>query len=625
MSRFGPIIDEGGVTFRLWAPAARSVDLILDRPIAMERHGEWYQIHADGAHAGTRYRFRIDGELDIPDPASHWQPDDVHGPSEVIDHAFDWTCAGWKGRPWHEAIFSEVHVGTFTREGTFRAIIGKLDHLAATGITALELMPVSDFPGRWNWGYDGVLPFAPDGAYGRPEDLKTLIDAAHGRGLMVFLDVVYNHFGPEGNYLHRIAPPFFTEAHTPWGGAINYGNENVRAFALENALHWLGHYRFDGLRLDAVHAIVTPGEPEILYALSRAAGDLAARTGRQIHLVLENDDNRASLLDPREEPPAGHYRAQWNDDYHHAWHVLLTGEDAGYYRDYQDAATRLVRSLCDGFAYHGEPSPHRKGRPRGEPSAHLPPAAFVDFMQNHDQIGNRPKGERLTMLTKPEPLAAALAVLLLQPSPPLLFMGEEWGATEPFPFFCDFKGELADAVRGGRRQEFAEAYGKHDGADIPDPLAGATRNAAVLDWSALVMSPHRERLALTEALLAARCRHIVPLLPQMAGGADARIADGVLSASWAAGRRSLQLVANLSGTAKPRPDGTWGTPIWGDTLPEELSPWSVYAAISFSSSFRGTSAASEPGIQTRASHSALDPGPGPAGRPGMTGPERWGV
>jgi malto-oligosyltrehalose trehalohydrolase len=579
MSAFGPALRGDGVTFRLWAPAARDVQLVTDRPVTMTKRGEWFEAHLAGARAGMLYRFNIDGEFDIPDPASHFQPHDVHGQSEVVDHAYDWQCRDWAGLPWERAVFSEVHVGTFTREGTFRAVADRLDHLAATGITALELMPLADFPGRWNWGYDGVLPFAPDSSYGRPEDLKALIDAAHARGLMVFLDVVYNHFGPEGNYLPRIAPQFFTDAQTPWGGAIDYGNANVRAFTIDNALHWLDHYRFDGLRLDAVHAIVAPGEPGILHALSETVGRLAAASGRHIHLVLENDDNRATLLDPRQDPPAGRYRAQWNDDYHHGWHVLLTGEDAGYYRDYARPAAQVVRTLREGYAYQGEPSPNRGGEPRGEPSGHLPPGAFVDFIQNHDQIGNRPKGERLTALARPEPLAAALAVLLLQPSPPLLFMGEEWGATEPFPFFCDFSGDLADAVRKGRKREFADAYAKHGGADIPDPLAQATRDAAVLDWEALGKPPHRERLALTRALLTVRRDHLVPLLPSIERGADARIDDGVLAAEWRGGDRRLQLIANLSDAAKPRPALIWGQPIWGNTPPQHLPPWSVYAAI----------------------------------------------
>ena len=577
-SRFGPLLSDNGVTFRLWAPAAHAVNLVLDRKkIAMPKGGEWFVLNVRQARAGARYRFEIDGDIEIPDPASHFQPDDVPGPSEVIDHRYEWRCSDWKGRPWHEGVFSEIHVGTFTREGTFRVAIEKLDHLAATGITALELMPLADFPGRWNWGYDGVLPFAPDSRYGRPEDLKALVDAAHARGLMVFLDVVYNHFGPEGNYLGRIAPRFFLDAQTPWGGAIDYRVPDVRRFAVENAVHWLRDYRFDGLRLDAVHAIVAPGEPDILRELSLTVGALAREGGRHIHLVLENADNVASLLAPDEDPPAGHYRAQWNDDYHHAWHVLLTGEDAGYYRDY-DAGHHVARTLAEGFAYQGEPSPHRKGKPRGELSGHLPPLAFVDFLQNHDQIGNRPLGERLTVLAKPTALAAALSVLLLQPAPPLLFMGEEWGATEPFPFFCDFQGDLAQAVRTGRRREFAEAYARH-GEEIPDPLSAATRASAVPDWNALAKPAHAERLALVRSLLDVRKRSIVPLLPEMKSRGEASFASGVLRARWRAGAKSLQLLANLSDKNARRPGACGGEPIWGGEPPQTLSSWSVYAAI----------------------------------------------
>ena len=578
-ARFGPRLTDDGATFRLWAPAAHEVALLLDAPVIMERRGDWFVTHVANAGPGTRYRFSIDGELDIPDPASHFQPEDVAGPSEVIDHRRAWQCETWKGRPWHEAVFCEAHVGTFTRDGTFRAMMEKLDHLAATGITALELMPLSDFPGRWNWGYDGVLPFAPDSSYGRPEDLKALIDAAHARGLMVFLDVVYNHFGPEGNYLGRIAPGFFSEAHTPWGGAIDYRVPEVRAFVIENALHWLEHYRFDGLRLDAVHAIATPGEPDILQELSAAVGVLTRQSGRHIHLVLENDDNRASLLTPEEDPPAGRYRAQWNDDYHHAWHVFLTGEQAGYYRDYADASRHIARTLAQGFAYQGEPSPHRKGAPRGEPSRQLPPTAFVSFIQNHDQIGNRPRGERLSVLAKPQTVAAALSVLLLQPSPPLLFMGEEWGATEPFPFFCDFKGDLADAVRNGRRREFAEAYAKH-GDEIPDPLSADTRAMAVLDWQAPAKPEHANRLALTRTLLDARRRFVVPLIPHLQGDAEVTFESGLLRARWSGGAKSLLLLANLSEIAAAKPkDLTWNEPVWGGAPPQELPPWSVYAAL----------------------------------------------
>jgi maltooligosyltrehalose trehalohydrolase len=576
--RFGPVVTDSGVTFRLWAPAAHNVKLVLDRKIAMPKGGDWFVLNVRQAKAGARYRFEIDDEIEIPDPASHFQPDDISGPSEVIDHRHEWRCADWKGRPWQHTVFSELHIGTFTRPGTFRAAIEKLEHLAATGITAIELMPLSDFPGRWNWGYDGVLPFAPDSSYGRPEDLKALIDAAHALGLMVFLDVVYNHFGPEGNYFGRIAPRFFSSAQTPWGGAIDYRVPEVRRFAIENALHWLRDYRFDGLRLDAVHAIVTPGEPDILRDLSVAVGAFARESGRHIHLVLENDDNRAGLLAPDEEPPAGHFRAQWNDDYHHAWHVLLTGENAGYYRDYGEAR-HLVRALSEGFAYQGEASQHRKGRLRGELSRHLPPLAFVDFIQNHDQIGNRPLGERLSVLTSAQALSAALCVLLLQPSPPLLFMGEEWDAREPFPFFCDFKGDLAEAVRNGRKKEFAEAYARH-GLEIPDPLSAGTRASAVLDWNALTKSPHAERLSLVRSLLAVRKRAIVPLLPQIMGGGDARCESGLLEARWMAGTQSLQLLANLSDAAKARSSKSqWRNPVWGGMPPQTLPPWSVFAAV----------------------------------------------
>jgi malto-oligosyltrehalose trehalohydrolase len=580
MTRFGPRIDRTGVSFRLWAPAARTVALVTDRTIPMQRRGGWFETHVASAGPGTRYRFKIDGELDIPDPASNFQPNDVHGESEVIDHtSYAWRCTDWKGRPWDETVFSEVHVGTFTREGTFGAVIDKLDHLAETGITALELMPLSDFPGRWNWGYDGVLPFAPDSAYGRPEDLKALIDAAHARGLMVFLDVVYNHFGPEGNYLHRVAPKFFAEAHTPWGVAINYAQQEVRDYVIENVLHWIEHYRFDGLRFDAVHAIVTPGRPGILTAISKAVGDFARKSGRLIHLVLENDNNRAGLLDPNEEPPHGRYRAQWNDDYHHAWHVFLTREDAGYYRDYDNASAHIVRALMEGFAYQGEASLHRDGAARGEASAHLPPGAFVDFIQNHDQIGNRPKGERLTVLARPEPLAAALAVLILQPSPPLLFMGEEWGATEPFPFFCDFKGELADAVRNGRKKEFADAYAKHGGADIPDPLAQSTRDLAVLDWDARAGEPHATWLAMVKSLLTARRHFVRPFVDAEPSESNASMESGVLRAQWRADGTTLELVANLSDVPRPCPAPNWSQGVWGGTPPATLQPWSVYAGL----------------------------------------------
>jgi malto-oligosyltrehalose trehalohydrolase len=572
-TRFGPLLTERGVQFRLWAPNAKIVELMIDGPHVMQRDGGWFMLDAAAVTAGTRYQFRIDGELTIADPASRSQPGDVNGPSEVIDHAYDWQCTDWKGRPWQEASFLELHVGTFTREGTFRAVIDKLDHVVATGITAIELMPLADFPGRWNWGYDGVLWFAPDSAYGRPDDLKALIDAAHQRGLMVFLDAVYNHFGPEGNYLGRIAPSFFSKAQTPWGRAIDYAVPEVRTFAIENALMWLRDYRFDGLRLDAVHAIATPGEPHILNALSTAVGELAHDSGRHIHLVLENDDNRASLLAPLEEPPRGRYRAQWNDDYHHAWHAWLTGETFGYYGDYKDSTRHIARTMAEGFAYQGEKSPHRGGAKRGENSKELSPLAFVNFLQNHDQIGNRARGERLTSLAPAAMIEAALTILLLSPAPPLLFMGDEWGAQQPFPFFCDFKGDLANAVREGRKREFAEAYAD-DKVEVPDPLAETTMRSAKLDWSVA----KGERLDLTTALLRTRREHIVPLLRDLLPGAATASFDGtVLQAEWRAAKTALRIAATFSDA--PAPKLAADTLIWERSSRDPAHPWTIIAGL----------------------------------------------
>jgi malto-oligosyltrehalose trehalohydrolase len=581
--QFGARLTADGATFRLWAPAAKRVDVLLGKSHALARGDDgWFSADIAGVKAGTRYKFRIDDEIDVPDPASAFQPDDISGPSEVIDHgAYPWRATGWRGRPWQETVLLESHVGTFTPEGTYRAMIGKLDHLVATGITALELMPLADFAGSRNWGYDGVLWYAPDSAYGRPDDLKTLIDEAHQRGLMVFLDVVYNHFGPEGNYLGRYAPTFFTEAQTPWGSAIDYRVREVRAFAIENALYWLREYRFDGLRLDAVHAISEPGEISMLHDLSRAAGELAVETGRHIHLVLENDDNAASLLDVGEDPPRGKYRAQWNDDYHHAWHVLLTGETQGYYGDYAKSPLRdITRALASGFVYQGEASAHRGGQLRGEPSGALAPIAFVNFLQNHDQIGNRALGDRLENIAKPKAIEAALAITLLTPMVPMLFMGEEWGSKAPFPFFCDFQGDLANAVRQGRRKEFSGAYAKY-GDEIPDPLEESTFQSAVLDWDARNDAAGGRRLALVRDLLAIRRREIIPRLAGAAFGEAQAADDGLLTAIWRMGDgTTLSLLANLSGREIIRPNGaSKGTLIWGSELNGSIPPWSVFSRI----------------------------------------------
>jgi maltooligosyltrehalose trehalohydrolase len=576
--RFGPRLTKDGVQFRLWAPAAKRVDVLLDKSHPLTRSDSgWYTAEIAGVKPGARYRFRIDDEIDVPDPASEFQPDDVFGPSEVIDHAaFSWRAADWRGRPWQEAVIVETHVGTFTKQGSYRAMVEKFDHLVETGISALELMPLADFAGSRNWGYDGVLWYAPDSAYGRPEDLKALIDEAHLRGLMVMLDVVYNHFGPEGNYLARYAPTFFTEAQTPWGSAIDYRVPEVRAFAIENALHWLGDYRFDGLRLDAVHSIVEPGGLSLLHDLSVAAGQLAAETGRHIHLVLENGDNSASMLDPVQDPPQGKYRAQWNDDYHHAWRVLMTGEKQGYYCDYQRSPkSDIARSLCSGFVYQGELSEFRRGK-RGEPSGHLAPSAFINFLQNHDQIGNRALGDRLEGNADARAIEAALQVLLIAPAIPMLFMGEEWGSTAPFPFFCDFGGELADAVRKGRRVELAWAYEEY-GDEVPDALAASTRDSAVLDWNGRDAPAGERRLALVQELLKIRRRQIIPRLAGAAFGGAHVADDRLLTANWRMGDgATLRLLANLSDQATSHTPGeSKGTLIWGSELGDSVPPWSV--------------------------------------------------
>lgn len=591
----------GGVRFRLWAPAAHTVALCLEqRPVGGERAmdsvgGGWFELSVESAQAGSRYRYRIDGGLCVPDPASRCNPDDVHEASEVIDPAaFDWGNEPWRGRPWAEAVIYELHVGCFTPEGTFAGVARRLDYLAELGVTALELMPVADFPGRRNWGYDGVLPFAPDSRYGRPEELKTLIRAAHERGLMVLLDVVYNHFGPEGNYLGLYATPFFdAKRRTPWGAAINFDgvdSRTVRDFFRHNALYWLEEFHFDGLRFDAVHAICDASEPDILVDIARAVRAGSGRE-RHIHLLLENDHNAARYLRPDRDATLL-YDAQWNDDLHHALHVLLTGEVDGYYSDYAEAPIRhLGRCLAEGFAWQGEPSPYRGGMPRGEPSVSLPPSAFVSFLQNHDQIGNRAFGERIVSLSQAPALAAAEALLLLAPAPPLLFMGEEFGSAQPFLFFCDFAPELMQAVRRGRRQEFARFKSLSacfssgsERESVPDPGAEATFLRSRIDWSSLDDKAHRSKLARTRALLALRRREIVPLLTGMRGCAVGELfGERGLVVRWTLGDGSgLWVVANFGDRpaccgARPSGRALYATPeaAAAQLAHGALPPWSV--------------------------------------------------
>ncbi|MDC7744686.1 malto-oligosyltrehalose trehalohydrolase [Rhizobium binxianense] len=581
---FGPALTEEGILFRLWAPLHESVSLKLEgavpRPMQAAEDG-WHRCTAADARPGTRYRFVLPDGLEIPDPASRFQPQDVHGPSEVIDlSSYRWETGDWAGRPWEEMVIYEMHIGGFTPEGSFRAAIERLDHLQALGITALQIMPLSEFPGRYSWGYDGVLPYAPDSSYGRPEDFMALVDAAHQRGISVFLDVVYNHFGPDGNYIPSYAP-LFTEYHkTPWGHGVNYdgdGSEMIREFIIENALYWITEFRLDGFRFDAVHAIKDDSAEHLLHELARRVR--AAAGNRHVHLIVENEENDSELLKRDEKGEARLFTAQWNDDVHHVLHVAATGETFGYYADYAGDADKLGRALAEGFVFQGEHMPYR-GESRGRPSGHLPPTAFVSFIQNHDQIGNRALGDRVLASSPVDAVKAVISIYLLAPEIPMLFMGEEWGATEPFPFFCDFDEELNEKVRRGRREELSRLPG-FDADDLLDPTAPSTFAAAKLDWSKLASS---DVLEYYRTLLDLRHRKIVPLLKGAAGSAVYRSAGNAIAVDWTlAQSRRLHLRANLGNAAAPlaaQQDDAETIFRLGGSDGGGLAPWTVIWSIS---------------------------------------------
>ena len=541
--RFGAWLrPEGGVEFRLWGPAAQQAELaVYPAPAlglgawtpgtdavlyAATRNAEgWWECRVPDAGAGTLYHWRIDGELSVPDPASRHNPHGVHAPSAVVDPlAFEWD-EDWTGRPWPEVVLYELHVGAFTPEGTFAAAARRLPELAALGITAVELMPLADFPGRFGWGYDGVLPFAPHAAYGRPDELKDFIQQAHRLGLMVFLDVVYNHFGPEGNYLHRYAPGFFSATRSsPWGAAINFDGPHcrpVREFFIENAVYWTTEYRFDGLRLDAVHAIADESRPHILEEISLRVRE--ATRGRHVHLVLENENNHHERLSIRPEP--GRYDGQWNDDFHHALHVALTGETGGYYHDYghtpgEAPLDLLARALAHGMLFEGSPRKPGGAREHPRPAPPVPLGACVNFAHNHDQVGNRAFGERLAALAGPDAAPLATLLALLTPAVPMLFLGEEFGSTRPWLYFADWEGDLKKAVQEGRQREFGHVARFVGGKPLPlpDPCSADTFKASRPGEDERDSERGRAWQRMVREALAARRQWIVPRQHQLLTG-----------------------------------------------------------------------------------------------------------
>ncbi len=499
-------------TLTVWAPEARSMAAVIaDARLPMDSgEGGWWRIEDPRLDGEVDYAFSVDGGEPLPDPRSPRQPEGVHGFSRRVEHgAFPWTDDGWSPPPWPGAVLYELHVGTFSPEGTFEGAIGKLDALRELGVTHLQLMPVNGFPGVHGWGYDGVDLYAPHEPYGGPEGLKRLVDAAHRRGLAVLLDVVYNHLGPSGNYLERFGPYFTDRYHTPWGKAVNLDgpeSDEVRRFFCDNALMWLRDYRLDGLRLDAVHAILDTSAVHILEQLAAETGALARELGRPKVLIAESNLNDPRVVRPRERGGYG-IDAQWSDDLHHALHVALTGERTGYYCDFGGLAD-VAKALTSAFVYDGRYSGFRRRR-HGRPAGGLSGERFLGYLQTHDQVGNRARGERIGHLAGSARQMAAAAVVLLAPFVPMIFQGEEWGATAPFPYFTDHEDPaLARAVREGRRREFAAFGWKPE--EVPDPQDPATFGDARLDWEERERGEHAAVLAWYRGLLALRAR--VPAL-----------------------------------------------------------------------------------------------------------------
>ncbi|MDD5627779.1 MAG: malto-oligosyltrehalose trehalohydrolase [Elusimicrobia bacterium] len=512
--RLGAVpIGAGRCRFRVWAPEHREV--LVHLLGAMER-AEPLRPEAGGCHsaviadvpAGTRYLYRLPDGSERPDPASRFQPEGVHGPSEVLDPgAFAWTDAAWTGIPPQDLVIYELHVGTFSPSGSYRGVANRMQALKDLGITAVELMPVADFPGRRNWGYDGVDLFAPARCYGRPDDLRALVDAAHGLGLAVFLDVVYNHLGPDGAYLAAFSPHYYTDRHQcPWGAGVDLDgprSREVREFFIANALHWVHEYHMDGLRFDAPHALADGSPEHLLQELAARVRD--SLPARRVHLIAEDNRNLAAIVRAQEEGGWG-LDGVWSDDFHHIMRRCVAGDHEGYYQDFQGTVAELAEAAHDGWLYKGRPAPHFGG-PRGTDPSGIPPWKFICCIQNHDQVGNRAFGERLHHQIEPAAFRAAAAVCLLAPQSPLLFMGQEWAASNPFLYFTDHNPELGRLVTEGRRKEFQAFSAFRDPkarARIPDPQADETFSRCVLRWDEAERPGHREVLALHRALLAWR-------------------------------------------------------------------------------------------------------------------------
>jgi maltooligosyltrehalose trehalohydrolase len=552
----GAWVTRAGATFRVWAPNRNTVELLLRRrddsherrALAADADGHFHAAF-DDVRAGDLYSYSLDEEAPVPDPASRFQPRGVHGPSEVVDAShFTWSDAAWRGRTLDDAVIYELHVGTFTGAGTFAGAEARLPELAELGITVIELMPLADFPGARNWGYDGVSLFAPSRAYGAPDDLRRFVDRAHAHGLAVILDVVYNHFGPDGAYFSRFSPSYLSNTHSsPWGAAVNLDgpdSANVRAFFIENALHWLHEYHFDGLRLDATHALVDASRRHFVAEL--AARARASLPERQLLLFAEDERNLAEIVLPAAEGGWG-LDGVWADDFHHQVRRMAAGDSDGYYADFSGSVADLAATIRDGWFYQGQYSAHN-GAPRGTDPSGLPRPRMVVCLQNHDQIGNRALGERLHHQIPLALYRALSALLLFVPETPLLFMGQEWAASTPFLYFTDHHAELGRLVTEGRRGEFSRFAAFADPANrerIPDPQAPRTFEASRLDWREREREPHASTLTLYQALLALRRNE--PSLRAPGDCAAEAIGPDTLAVVRASGADTMALVLCLSG------------------------------------------------------------------------------